>query len=569
MPSDSQVRLHCACRATRKCCDFVVATEGSTDIMQYDVEKFQQSSRVLQRFTQGFRRAYDIMVGAVQEAPQTPVPEESAALVHPDASAEADQGEAEKIAEARDVQVSAFRAECEVHCRREIDARLVALVSHGDHAELRKDVVRTRLYQNLGEDVPLMAFYDVKNAKMCAVYQGETLQHREPVIDVIDLERFLATVAELMKSGRDVAWIMAGRTESNLPKLRKILTTAGSTHSKINHKLNFDVFHMCYNSRQMQQYGHWKRERGLANSKAAEFLFCEAPKQMAKTRKYVDRGASLFNNVIRNVPVLAPKFHAMVSREVREVSLASMTGIESNSDLVEAEREQRWAEAESRSGGGEGGQEGAKRALDKKVRHGCASAFKKRRLYKHHTGTEVPWFPHDNDMDILKELCWNTGPGVRWVIHGTPAGGAGIQGCLEYGCSVVAACFDNFHREHLLKHIVERAVETVVSGDTTLFADEAIKSRMVELNLSKSDAGNDWQQDGFEAKKDKKDTTGGKKAKTIVTPKKGKGKHVKDKVVKKKAASGKKKPKAASVSEEPNADDESCAGSSLDEASSC
>ena len=88
-----------------------------TQMIDYDVEKFQQSSRVLQRFTQGFRRAYDLMVGAVQEAPQTPAPEESAALVHPDASAEADQGEAEKIAEARDVQVSAFRAECEVHSR--------------------------------------------------------------------------------------------------------------------------------------------------------------------------------------------------------------------------------------------------------------------------------------------------------------------------------------------------------------------------------------------------------------------------------------------------------------------
>ena len=30
---------------------------------------------------------------------------------------------------------------------------------------------------------------------------------------------------------------------------------------------------------------------------------------------------------------------------------------------------------------------------------------KKRKLYKQLTGDEVPWFPHDNDMDLLKELC--------------------------------------------------------------------------------------------------------------------------------------------------------------------
>ena len=53
------------------------------------------------------------------------------------------------------------------------------------------------------------------------------------------------------------------------------------------------------------------------------------------------------------------------------------------------------------------------------------------------TGTEVPWFPHDNDIELLKELVHEAGR-HRWVYFGTPAGGAGIHGCIEMGCSVLA-----------------------------------------------------------------------------------------------------------------------------------
>ena len=50
---------------------------------------------------------------------------------------------------------------------------------------------------------------------------------------------------------------------------------------------------------------------------------------------------------------------------------------------------------------------------------------KKRRLYRQTTGESVVWFPHDNHPDLLKELVWESGS-PRWVLHGTPASGAGI-----------------------------------------------------------------------------------------------------------------------------------------------
>ena len=146
----------------------------------------------------------------------------------------------------------------------------------------------------------------------------------------------------------------------------------------------------------------------------------------------------------------------------------------------------------------------------------------------------------------------------------------------------MALCHDDFHRTHFLKHIVERAVECTVSGSCLIFQDEVIKSKMVELGLSKSDAADDGQQDGLDAtgakaKQDKKGTKDEKKAKkdkkktTDVTRKKGKGKKTTDvtqKKVKKKATSGKKKPKVASGDEESTDDDESASDSSHDDASS-
>ena len=90
-----------------------------------------------------------------------------------------------------------------------------------------------------------------------------------------------------------------------------------------------------------------------------------------------------------------------------------------------------------------------------------AACLRKRKMYKH-TDTMLLWFPHDNDMELLKELVHESGR-PRWVIFGTPAGGAGIHGCLEMGLSVVALCSDDHHRDVLNRCMLERAVEAMVS----------------------------------------------------------------------------------------------------------
>ena len=118
--------------------------------------------------------------------------------------------------------------------------------------------------------------------------------HREPLLDEADFERFVQAFDSLMQAGRDVLWVLVGRTDSNIPKVKTILAK---------YKMSVAVFHLCYNMKQMQQYGYWKRQRGIANSKSLEQAFYvykgRVPKHMPKNRMFVDQGSSLFNQVVK------------------------------------------------------------------------------------------------------------------------------------------------------------------------------------------------------------------------------------------------------------------------------
>ena len=82
---------------------------------------------------------------------------------------------------------------------------------------------------------------------------------------------------------------------------------------------------------------------------------------------------------------------------------------------------------------------------------------RKRKLYTQGIGTEVEWFPHQMDIDLLKELVREAGS-PRGDLLGTPASGAAIHGSFEMGCSVVALCFDQHLLTQLLPAVVMRAV---------------------------------------------------------------------------------------------------------------
>ena len=128
---------------------------------------------------------------------------------------------------------------------------------------------------------------------------------------------------------------------------------------------------------------------------------------------------------------------------------------------------------------------------------------KKRKLYRQLTGTEVPWFPHDNAIEFLQELCHEAGR-PRWVYFGTPAGGAGIHGCIEMGSSVLALCYDEHHRKHLGPFLVQRAVEAMLGRTTMVFNNEVLFARATQLNLAKEDQAATAKEDEKEDKKQDK-----------------------------------------------------------------
>ncbi len=147
---------------------------------KYSVELFQKGARVSVRFTTPFRIAYDSLVGvrfAVsvdEDAGPGGYSAESAGSNAAASAGSQQEGHAEKNThDSKVTNLSVFRNQCEQYCARELEARMVTLLAEGSHAEIKASVTTTRLYKNLTEDVPLMAFYDVKNAKLCNIYEGE------------------------------------------------------------------------------------------------------------------------------------------------------------------------------------------------------------------------------------------------------------------------------------------------------------------------------------------------------------------------------------------------------------
>ena len=111
------------------------------------------------------------------------------------------------------IQITAFREQCEHHCQQEIDGRVVLLVAEGSDVEVFATVTKTRLYQNLAEAATVMGVYDVKNARLCNIYEGTGLTHVEPALDEPDFERFVKACSPLLEIGRDVMWVFGGRTD--------------------------------------------------------------------------------------------------------------------------------------------------------------------------------------------------------------------------------------------------------------------------------------------------------------------------------------------------------------------
>ncbi len=220
------------------------------------------------------------------------------------------------------------------------------------------------------------------------------------------------------------------------------------------------------------------------------------------------------------MPVLAPKHQALVTRDVREKSLATMCGLlpaENDDNKEDAEEQQDDKEALD--------QQQAEEESRKVQQEAAISAVKKRKLYRQVSGTEVPWFPHDNHADLLQEFCWEAGQ-PRWVLYGTPASAAGVMGCLEFGASVVALCADDHHKTWFNKFLLERAVESMVGGQTLVFSNEALQDQAVQLQVCGTDNKKKQppkeENNDKEKEKEKDRKTAKKDKKNDKTPKKDK-----------------------------------------------
>ena len=153
---------------------------SSTSADKYTAEVFHKGARVSVRFFTPFSIAYDSLSGLACPVLVTedagPVGNSADSAGSSAAASAGSQQEAHAEKNTRDSKVtnlSVFLTRCEHHCTRELEARMVSLLAAGSHTELNASLTSTRLYKNLTEDVSLMPFYDVENARLCSIYEGE------------------------------------------------------------------------------------------------------------------------------------------------------------------------------------------------------------------------------------------------------------------------------------------------------------------------------------------------------------------------------------------------------------
>ena len=346
----------------------------------YKPEKFQAGERVKHRFTTDFEAAaksYRLEIGFATGADEEAKADPTAA------SAEADKKKAEDkhgkglAASACDKQE--FRAEVEARVRKDLQARLVVLTKDGGHPELHASVTSTELYHNLlSTGCRFVGIYDPKNAKLCDVFTGEGWAQREPALDESDLQMFMDTMANIMKSGMDFCWLFSGKSEPNANQIKDMITKKGWKYKQFTAVMDYKA---------MQKY-YWRRQRGIANSRTVEKLFLcwvgPLPKHMPMERWYVDSGSPLYVEVMNKVPPVAPKDLAYVDKTVRETSLKRMVALSTevpapaDDDAEIAAASATPAPLDNRTG---------------PTPHELLQSVKRRPLYRRATGEEVVWFP--------------------------------------------------------------------------------------------------------------------------------------------------------------------------------
>ena len=256
--------------------------------------------------------------------------------------------------------------------------------------------------------------------------------------------------------------------------------------------------HLVYDWKNFQKW-YVKKMRGMANSRTYEkAILCwkgKFPSGLPKDRQYVDAGSALYVDTMLKVPVLHPKDLTYVEKSVLGESLKTMCGLSEDLTPEDAVEAPSVAASVADSAASVADSAAEMRPLQDHV--------KKRKLYRHATEDNVVWFPHDNHPDLLKELVWESGS-PRWVLHGTPASGAGVIGCLETGVSVIALCENAHHEKYLDIALRERAVESMLAG-SRIFKDEALQAKALEFCPMGTSAKQEKEKEKKEQKKEEEE----------------------------------------------------------------
>jgi hypothetical protein len=152
-----------------------------------------------------------------------------------------------------------------------------------------------------------IGFFDPKADEDVRVHPGQNVFLNYPSVNRERLEAFMEAFNSIMTDSRDVAVIFEGRVVQNRQPIVQLIEKFRWNYrevSLISDKTAFDNLLRHGNS------GKTKRvKRGFATGKFRENVYVcwkgRAPKMAAKTRKWIDAGSHVSDDVMMNVPVLS------------------------------------------------------------------------------------------------------------------------------------------------------------------------------------------------------------------------------------------------------------------------
>ena len=483
LPSDAQKRwLRVVCELNSGVWDTqirTVLTHGGDSGTAF--ERFNMHEKVKNKFFEDFSAAYANTTGEKAQSTEPPSALKPGGKGDPEAgppsradSAPAASGLVEEVTHAE--ALAELRKDLEAHVRERFESRCVCIHRKGAHNELAASLANKKMFQSLNDgESCFIAFYDVKNAKMSRTWPRQSWWQNCPPLDLQDFKIFIETVDKFLKPGIDSVWILAGKSETSTEKIRREIR-------KLVWK--FKLVTLCYDVRMMEKI-MWNDPRGFANGSAVEPLFCcwkgPQPRGMPLVRFYVDPGSSTYVNFIARVPVCKNDEHLWVSPEVKEKLTASMTPSVEEAEQPKASRPAEAAEGSMEDPASEGTAVKKQDEIQARRKRTYAERFAGRSLYRPASTPDVPAFPHDNSPRLVREVHYEAGgEAVKWIFHGSPAGGAGMSMLWGTGVGLVFYLEDDFHEEIFMKSIIEKAVEDLIHGGTA-FADSDLYQRAKEV----------------------------------------------------------------------------------------